>query len=140
LFISTGLAKFGYDYVNLDDCWEAPSRINGSLAANPTTFPSGLKALSDYIHAKGLKMGIYSSAGYYTCQHRPASLGHEVIDAQFFARFVFASMHCVSGPCSFRPVVSSHSQGIDYLKYDNCNTDGSAPEVCIFPSHETCPC
>ena len=87
LVVSTGLAKVGYAYVNMDDCWEAPERVNGSLAANPQTFPSGLLALSGYVHGKGLHFGIYSSAGNYTCQHRPASLFHEVADAQFFARF-----------------------------------------------------
>jgi alpha-galactosidase len=105
-FISTGLHTHGYVYVNLDDCWEAPQRdSNGNLYGNPTTFPNGMKSLGDYIHGKGLKYGIYSDAGYNTCAGRPASLGHETADANTYA-----------------------SWGVDYLKYDNCNTDGTPPE------------
>ncbi|KAL5991271.1 Alpha-galactosidase 3 [Asimina triloba] len=67
------------------------------LEPNPQTFPSGIKALADYVHEKGLKLGIYSSAGVFTCQVRPGSLFHEIDDAGSFA-----------------------SWGVDYLKYDNC--------------------
>ncbi|PIN24325.1 Alpha-D-galactosidase (melibiase) [Handroanthus impetiginosus] len=106
--ISTGLAKLGYEYVNIDDCWAEISRDDkGSLVAKSSTFPSGIKALADYVHSKGLKLGIYSDAGYYTCSKKmPGSLGHEEQDAKTFA-----------------------SWGIDYLKYDNCNNDGSKPTV-----------
>ncbi|KAG0564057.1 hypothetical protein M758_8G074400 [Ceratodon purpureus] len=104
--VSTGLAAKGYNYVNLDDCWAALHRDNqGNLQARTATFPSGIKALADYVHSKGLKLGIYSDAGYYTCASQPGSLGYEVQDAQTFA-----------------------SWEIDYLKYDNCFTDGSKPE------------
>jgi alpha-galactosidase len=105
-FVSTGLASHGYIYLNLDDCWEAPQRdSNGNLYGNPSTFPNGMKSLGDYIHSKGLKYGVYSDAGYKTCAGRPASLGYETQDANTWA-----------------------SWGVDYLKYDNCNTDGSPPE------------
>lgn len=105
--VSTGLAKLGYQYVNLDDCWAESSRDSqGNLAANSSTFPSGIKALADYVHGKGLKLGIYSDAGFYTCSKRmPGSLGHEDQDAKTFA-----------------------SWEVDYLKYDNCNNDGSSPQ------------
>ncbi|RXH94737.1 hypothetical protein DVH24_024421 [Malus domestica] len=63
--ISTGLAELGYVYVNIDDCWSSPTRNSeGQLVPEPKTFPSGIKALADYIHGKGLKLGIYSDAGY----------------------------------------------------------------------------
>ncbi|KAK3125350.1 hypothetical protein QOZ80_7BG0603730 [Eleusine coracana subsp. coracana] len=98
---TTGLAEAGYIYVNVDDCWADGKRDNqGHMVANPRTFPSGIKALADYVHSKGLKFGIYSSAGILTCSKKmPGSLGHEDTDAKTFA-----------------------SWGVDYLKYDNCNT------------------
>lgn len=104
--VSTGLAKIGYHYVNIDDCWAELNRDDkGYLVAKKSTFPSGIKALTDYVHSKGLKLGIYSDAGYFTCSNKmPGSLGHEEQDAQTFAAW-----------------------GIDYLKYDNCNNDGSKP-------------
>ncbi|KAJ7299486.1 hypothetical protein O6H91_Y223000 [Diphasiastrum complanatum] len=105
--ISTGLAEVGYNYVNLDDCWAELKRDEqGNLMARKSTFPSGIKALADYVHSKGLKLGIYSDAGYFTCQKQPGSLDHEVQDANTFA-----------------------SWGVDYLKYDNCYNDGSKPEL-----------
>ncbi|KAJ4709973.1 Alpha-galactosidase [Melia azedarach] len=106
VLVSSGLSKLGYKYVNIDDCWaEQVRNSHGHLEANKKTFPSGIKALADYVHSKGLKLGIYSSAGYYTCSKQmPGSLGHEETDARTFA-----------------------SWGIDYLKYDNCYTDGSKP-------------
>ncbi|KAF7801307.1 actin-related protein 2/3 complex subunit 2A [Senna tora] len=106
--VATGLSKLGYTYVNIDDCWAELSRDDkGNLVAKKSTFPSGIKALADYVHSKGLKLGIYSDAGYFTCSKKmPGSLGHEEQDAKTFA-----------------------SWGIDYLKYDNCNNDGSKPTV-----------
>src|SRR6185437_13689274 len=99
--VSSGMKNAGYKYVNIDDCWEAPARdANGNLTTDPQRFPGGMKALADYVHSKGLKIGIYSSAGTGTCQRRPASLDHEQADAKTFA-----------------------SWGIDYLKYDNCNNE-----------------
>ncbi|KAK7374093.1 hypothetical protein VNO80_07519 [Phaseolus coccineus] len=104
--VSTGLSKLGYTYVNIDDCWAELNRdATGNLVAKKSTFPSGIKALADYVHSKGLKLGIYSDAGYLTCSKQmPGSLGHEFQDAKTFA-----------------------SWGIDYLKYDNCNNDESKP-------------
>ncbi|KAJ7942593.1 Alpha-galactosidase [Quillaja saponaria] len=104
--VSSGLSKLGYTYVNIDDCWAEIARDDkGNLVAKKSTFPSGIKALADYVHSKGLKLGIYSDAGYFTCSKKmPGSLGREEQDAQTFA-----------------------SWGIDYLKYDNCHNDGSKP-------------
>ncbi|NUO97965.1 MAG: alpha-galactosidase [Nonomuraea sp.] len=98
IMVSSGMAAAGYTYVNIDDCWSTKARNSaGDLVADPQKFPSGMKALADYIHAKGLKLGIYSSAGTTTCAGYPASLGYERRDAALWA-----------------------SWGIDYLKYDNC--------------------
>jgi alpha-galactosidase len=106
--VSTGLAKLGYIYVNIDDCWAEMHRdAKGNLLPKNSTFPSGIKALADYVHSKGLKLGIYSDAGQFTCSKTmPGSLGHEEQDAKTFA-----------------------SWGIDYLKYDNCYNDGTKPTV-----------
>jgi len=96
--VSTGMAAAGYQYVNIDDCWSDKSRDGaGNLVADRVKFPSGIKAVADYVHGKGLKLGIYSSAGLTTCAGYPASLGNEQRDANTWA-----------------------SWGIDYLKYDNC--------------------
>ncbi|HVQ90036.1 MAG TPA: NPCBM/NEW2 domain-containing protein [Mycobacteriales bacterium] len=100
-FVSSGLRDAGYNYVNIDDCWARPTRdAGGNLVADPARFPSGIKALADYVHARGLKFGIYTSAGTKTCNSAgfPGALGHEQQDANLFA-----------------------SWGVDYLKYDNCN-------------------
>ncbi|KAG9457233.1 hypothetical protein H6P81_001741 [Aristolochia fimbriata] len=106
--VSTGLANLGYQYVNIDDCWAEKERDgDGNLVARKSTFPSGIKALADYVHSKGLKLGIYSDAGRWTCSgEMPGSLGHEEQDAKTFA-----------------------SWGIDFLKYDNCFNDGTKPTV-----------
>lgn len=106
--VATGLAKAGYRYVNLDDCWAELNRDSkGNLVPKHSTFPSGIKALADYVHSKGLKLGIYSDAGSQTCsQTMPGSLGFEEQDAKTFA-----------------------SWGIDYLKYDNCNNQNISPKV-----------
>ncbi|XP_031476612.1 alpha-galactosidase-like isoform X1 [Nymphaea colorata] len=101
--VHTGLSEVGYKYINLDDCWAEQQRDSqGNLVPKNSTFPSGIKALADYVHSKGLKLGIYSDAGTLTCSKTmPGSLGHEDQDAKTFA-----------------------SWGIDYLKYDNCNNEG----------------
>src|SRR3954470_5019917 len=101
LFVSKGLKDVGYQYVNIDDCWALPDRDSkGDLVPDPARFPHGIKSLADYVHGKGLKFGIYTSAGTKTCNKAgfPGGLGHEQQDANLFA-----------------------SWGIDYLKYDNCN-------------------
>ena len=104
-FVSLGLKDAGYQYVNVDDCWANWQRDkDGHLQPNPKRFPSGIAALADYIHERGLKFGLYSSAGTSTCEPLqenrgfPGGLGHEKDDAA-----TFASWH------------------VDYLKYDNCN-------------------
>ncbi|WP_372444729.1 NPCBM/NEW2 domain-containing protein [Streptomyces coffeae] len=104
LFVSKGLKKAGYEYVNLDDCWALPDRdANGKLVPDPKRFPGGIKGVADYVHSKGLKLGIYTSAGTQTCDRLgfPGALGHEESDARQFADW-----------------------GVDYLKYDNCNNWG----------------
>jgi alpha-galactosidase len=122
--VKTGMAKAGYIFVNIDDCWQVSRTQNGTIVADPQRFPSGIPALATFVHGLGLKLGahrfvvlslvqqhtflfsgIYSDAGYKTCAGRPGSLGFEKIDAATYAAW-----------------------GIDYLKYDNCNTDNSIPE------------
>nr|WP_167455005.1 NPCBM/NEW2 domain-containing protein [Amycolatopsis kentuckyensis] len=103
IFVDKGLKAAGYEYVNVDDCWAEPERdADGRMQANKARFPSGIKALADYVHSKGLKFGIYTSAGTLTCaKTMPGALDHEDVDAQTFADW-----------------------GVDYLKYDNCNNQG----------------
>jgi alpha-galactosidase len=102
LFVSAGLKDAGYRYVNIDDCWMLRQRGgDGRLVPDPVKFPHGLAWLADYVHGKGLKLGIYEDAGTQTCAGFPGSLGHEEVDAQSFAAW-----------------------GIDYLKYDNCFNGG----------------
>jgi alpha-galactosidase len=104
IFVDKGLKDAGYRYVNLDDCWALPDRdADGQLVPDPARFPNGIKAVADYVHAKGLKLGIYTSAGTKTCSNVgfPGALGHEYSDARQFADW-----------------------GVDYLKYDNCNNQG----------------
>ncbi|WFB06415.1 NPCBM/NEW2 domain-containing protein [Streptomyces sp. LX-29] len=104
IFVARGLKEAGYEYVNIDDCWALPRRdANGKLVPDPVRFPHGIKAVADYVHSKGLKFGIYTSAGTKTCDVAgfPGGLGHERSDAQQFADW-----------------------GVDYLKYDNCNNQG----------------
>jgi alpha-galactosidase len=95
LIVSTGMRDAGYIYVNIDDTWEGKRDAQGVLHTNEK-FPD-MKALADYVHSKGLKLGIYSSPGFETCAHFEGSLGHEQQDADLYA-----------------------SWGIDYLKYDLC--------------------
>jgi alpha-galactosidase len=106
LFVSAGLKGAGYQYVNIDDCWMTRARDpqTGRLVPDPAKFPDGIKGTADYVHGKGLKLGIYEDAGTATCAGFPGSLGHEDLDAQTFADW-----------------------GVDYLKYDNCNnqSDGT---------------
>lgn len=96
--VEKGLDKFGYEYVVIDDCWSLHERDeNGRLVADPAKFPHGMKWLSDYVHSKGLKFGMYSCAGPLTCAGYPASYDHEYVDAATFAEW-----------------------GVDFLKYDYC--------------------
>src|SRR3981189_3289793 len=78
--VSSGMKDAGYEYVVIDNCWEGSRDAAGNIIAAAKTFPSGIKALDDYVHSKGLKFGIYSDAGPMTCDKRPGSRGHEVQD------------------------------------------------------------
>jgi alpha-galactosidase len=98
--VSSGLKDAGYQYINIDDCWHGERDAQGFIQPDPKRFPSGMKALADYIHGKGLKLGIYSDAGWKTCGGKPGSRGREYQDAQTYAQW-----------------------GVDYLKYDWCNAD-----------------
>jgi alpha-galactosidase len=97
--VSSGMKDAGYEYIVIDDCWQVSRDENGNIVADPERFPHGIKYLADYIHSKGLKFGIYSSAGTVTCQKRPGGFGHEYQDALSYARW-----------------------GVDYLKYDWCGS------------------
>jgi len=97
--VSSGMKDAGYEYVVIDDCWQVGRDENGNIIPDLERFPSGMKALADYIHSKGLKFGIYSDAGTKTCQGRPGSRGYEFQDARTYAAW-----------------------GVDYVKYDWCHT------------------
>jgi len=97
--VTSGLRDAGYVYINIDDCWHGNRDADGFIQADAKKFPHGMKWLSDYVHSKGLKLGIYSDCGTQTCAGMPGSLGHEYQDALQYARW-----------------------GIDYLKEDWCNT------------------
>lgn len=107
---NSGLKEAGYQYINLDDCWQSSARDeSGRFVADYTTFPRGIKPLVDEINEMGLKVGIYSSNGTHTCEDLPASLGFEAVDADTFAEW-----------------------GIEYFKYDFCHnkpTSTSAPNI-----------
>lgn len=98
--VSSGMRDAGYTYINIDDCWHGERDQNGFIHPDKTRFPSGMKAIADYVHSKGLKLGIYSDAGSLTCGGRPGSRGYEFQDAKTYADW-----------------------GVDYLKYDWCNTE-----------------
>jgi alpha-galactosidase len=99
--VSRGLKAAGYEYVVIDDCWQVSRDERGAILADPERFPSGIKALADYVHSLGLKFGLYSCAGTKTCAGRPGSQGYEEQDARQYAAW-----------------------GVDYLKYDWCHTEG----------------
>ena len=96
---SNGMKDAGYQFVIIDDCWQTGRDAAGNIVADAERFPSGIKALADYIHGKGLKFGIYTDVGTMTCAKRPGSIGHEYQDAKQYANW-----------------------GVDYLKEDWCNT------------------
>ncbi|CAI5515294.1 unnamed protein product [Closterium sp. Naga37s-1] len=129
--VSPLLTNLSSCFALADDCWQADSRDSqGRLVASPASFPSGMKALADYVHSKGLRLGLYSDSGLKnailkstclccstpppdpslstdlrrkrTCSGKPGSLGHEAIDALTFAEW-----------------------GVDYVKYDSCYDDGA---------------
>jgi alpha-galactosidase len=100
-YLVHGLKEAGYQYIVIDDGWMAMERDqNGNLVPNKEKFPDGLKPVIDYVHSKGLKFGIYNCAGAKTCAGYPGSRGHEYQDARTYAEW-----------------------GVDYLKYDWCNTE-----------------
>lgn len=99
--VETGMKDAGYEYVVIDDCWQVDRDSLGFIQADPDRFPHGMKYLADYIHSKGLKFGLYSCAGSYTCQGRPGSRGHQFQDALMYAKW-----------------------GVDFLKYDWCSDEG----------------
>jgi alpha-galactosidase len=111
--VSSGMSAAGYQYVVVDDCWQATTRDgSGNLRSDPARFPSGMKALGDYIHGKGLKFGIYQAPREETCAQyfnaiggATGALGHEQQDANTFA-----------------------SWGVDFLKYDWCSPWGTLAE------------
>ena len=96
--VSSGMRDAGFRYIVIDDCWQISRDDAGNIVPDPQRFPSGIKALADYVHSKGLKFGLYSDAGEKTCGGRPGSRGHEFQDAQRYAAW-----------------------GVDYLKYDWCS-------------------
>jgi len=108
IMVSSGMAAAGYNYIVLDDGWMTKERdANGDLVPDPVKFPNGMKAVIDYVHSKGLKFGLYNCAGTQTCAGYPGTRGYEYQDARFYAKL-----------------------GIDFLKYDWCNTKGiTAPEA-----------
>jgi len=102
--VSSGMKDAGYQYLVIDDCWHGERDERGFIRPDASRFPSGMKTLGDYIHSKSLKFGIYSDVGAKTCGGRPGSRGHEYQDAMTYA-----------------------SWGVDYLKYDWCNSEGFNP-------------
>jgi len=97
--VSSGMKTAGYEFIVIDDCWQVGRDAAGNILADPQKYPSGIEALADYVHGKGLKFGIYTDAGTKTCAGRPGSMGHEYQDARQYANW-----------------------GVDYLKEDWCNT------------------
>jgi len=98
---TNGLRDAGYQYVVIDDCWQVARDSRGRLVADTARFPGGMKPLADYIHARGLKFGLYTDAGRKTCQGRPGTYGSEELDARTFAEW-----------------------GVDYVKEDWCYAEG----------------
>lgn len=106
--VEGGFRDAGYKYIFIDDLWQGGRDRHNNIIPDPVKFPNGIKALADYVHSKGLKLGIYSDAAPLTCGGWTASLGFEEQDARTFA-----------------------SWGVDYLKYDYCN----APEDSATARH-----
>lgn len=99
--VRSGMRDAGYRYVVIDDCWQVARDATGRLVADSGRFPRGIKAVADYVHDQGLRFGIYTDAGRRTCQGRPGTYEHEVIDARTFAEW-----------------------GVDYVKEDWCYAEG----------------
>ena len=105
--VSLGLKELGYKYICIDDGWQKKHREDGKLVPDPEKFPNGIKAVADYVHNLGLKLGIYSCAGTLTCAGYPGSADYEFVDAETFAEWE-----------------------VDFLKYDYCYSS-----VEIIPTH-----
>jgi len=115
--VESGMRDAGYVFLVLDDGWMADKRDeDGRLVADPKKFPSGMKAIGDYIHSRGLKYGIYQDRGRMTCQQLPGSFGHEKIDMETFAAW-----------------------GVDYIKMDSCFAESngrmSSEDYAIYRKH-----
>ncbi len=108
---ASGLRAAGYRYIVIDDCWACRERDpeTGKIVPDPEKFPRGMKYVSDYVHSKGLKFGMYSCAGMRTCGDYPGSFDHEFLDAATFAEY-----------------------GCDFLKYDCCNIPAGVSESLLY--------
>lgn len=104
--VASGLKDAGYEYIVIDDCWQVGRDSAGNIIPDPEKFPSGMKALADHVHSRGLKFGLYSCAGVKTCQGRPGSRGYEFHDARQYAAW-----------------------GVDFVKYDWCNVSTQDAEA-----------
>jgi alpha-galactosidase len=111
--VKSGMRDAGYTTIVIDDCWQVDRDSAGNIVADSARFPSGMKALADYIHSKGLKFGLYSCAGSATCQGRPGSRGYQFQDARQYAAW-----------------------GVDYLKYDWCNEEGQNASAAYKTMHD----
>jgi alpha-galactosidase len=111
--VDQGMVALGYNYVALDDCWSAKTRnATGHLMAEPSQFPSGMRALADYVHARGLYLGLYTCVGKKTCKgDRPGSYGSYALDAATLADW-----------------------GVDLVKMDHCGLSG------VNETDQACPC
>ncbi len=109
--VEKGLLKAGYQYLVIDDCWSERQRDpdTGKIIPDHVKFPNGMRAVSDYVHEKGLKFGMYSCAGTRTCANYPGSFDHEFLDAETFAEY-----------------------GADFLKYDFCNRPQAANGILLY--------
>ena len=98
---ANGMRDAGYQYIVIDDCWQVARDASGRIVADSARFPGGIRPVADYVHSKGLKLGIYTDAGRATCQGRPGTYQHEEQDARSYAEW-----------------------GVDYVKEDWCNAEG----------------
>jgi alpha-galactosidase len=111
--VTSGMKDAGYNYIVIDDCWQVSRDAQGNIVPDPNHFPSGMKALADYVHSKGLKFGLYSDAGTKTCAGRPGSRGYEYQDARQYAAW-----------------------GVDYLKFDWCSTTTQNTQASYTTMHD----
>jgi len=111
--VDSGMLEAGYTYLNVDDCWQTSRAADGTIVADPLSFPHGIPELARYVHSKGLKFGVYSDVGDQTCQQRPGSLDHEMQDAKTYADW-----------------------GVDYVKVDWCHSTGLNPREQYAKVHD----